>query len=191
MKNEVDMELSRGKSSAANPDLDWSQVRETVLMISLAVAQIEQGMRDGDDSVTTLAELFMAMMNNAEEIQASAKKLPDGLEKSLVVANYKDITEKMHKAIVTFQFYDKLAQRLTHVSESLRHLTDLIAAPHRLFNPFEWRDLQELIKSNYNIATDRAMFEAILNGVTIEDAMRMGELAETREDGEHNDVELF
>lgn len=31
--------------------LDWSQVRETVRMINLAVAQIEMSMNEGDDSI--------------------------------------------------------------------------------------------------------------------------------------------
>ncbi len=36
-------------SSAQNPDLDWSQGRETVRMVNLAVAQIEMSMTEGDD----------------------------------------------------------------------------------------------------------------------------------------------
>ena len=45
-------------SDARNPDLDWSQIRETVMMLSLALAQIERSMTDGDDSVNALTELF-------------------------------------------------------------------------------------------------------------------------------------
>ena len=34
-------ELKIGPSTAVSPDLDWSQIRETVLMLFLSVAQIE------------------------------------------------------------------------------------------------------------------------------------------------------
>lgn len=179
------------RSSAANPDLDWSQVRETVLMLTLAVTQIEKGMRDGDDSITMLADLFTGMMSNAEEILKAANALPDSLEKSLIIANFHDISTKMHKAIVAFQFYDKLAQRLTHVNLSLQSLGDLIAAPERLYNPTEWRNLQERIKSKYNIETDRRMFDAILAGASIEEALSLGESEFHLPDVEEEGIELF
>ena len=45
-------------STAARPDLDWSQVRETILMLDLAVAQMEMAMRDSADSVDVLTHAF-------------------------------------------------------------------------------------------------------------------------------------
>lgn len=37
---------------------DWSRVRETVLMMELAVGQIEAAMRDSDSSVKVLTDTF-------------------------------------------------------------------------------------------------------------------------------------
>ena len=42
-------------SKANQPDLDWSQVRETLRMLHLAVAQIDMSLREGEGSVQTLS----------------------------------------------------------------------------------------------------------------------------------------
>ena len=63
-------------SRAENPDLDWSQVRETILMLNLAVAQIELSLRNGNDSVTCLGDSFTSMAGDVEMIRAAADALP-------------------------------------------------------------------------------------------------------------------
>ena len=44
---------SMGGSTSANPDLDWSQLKETIIMLNLAIAQIEQSLHEGNASVDT------------------------------------------------------------------------------------------------------------------------------------------
>ena len=39
------MSTSTG-STSINPDLDWSQLKETILMLNLSVAQIDQSMNE-------------------------------------------------------------------------------------------------------------------------------------------------
>ena len=175
-------------SSAENPDLDWSQVRETVMMLTAAVAQIQHSLRDGDDSVQTLTDSFTSMVGNARIINLAAADLPEGGEKAAITSNCQAITEKINEAIVAFQFYDKLTQRLDHVSNSLKALSGLVAEPQRLYNPFEWRGLQEKIKSKYTVASDRDMFEAILNGATLEEAIKR---ATSGVSNDKDDIELF
>ncbi len=51
-------------SSSANPDLDWSQLKETVVMLNLAIAQIKQSMHEGTSSVDTLAHSFTSLATN-------------------------------------------------------------------------------------------------------------------------------
>ena len=51
----------RRGSSAHSPDLDWSQVRETVLMLELAVGQIESALKEGNSSVEVLTDSFTSM----------------------------------------------------------------------------------------------------------------------------------
>lgn len=177
-------------SDARNPDLDWSQVRETVLMLNLAVSHIEKTMKDGDESVNALAQTFTSIMENVQAIGKATENLPNIREKKEIKNNYRDASEKVREAVIAFQFYDKLAQRLTHIGDSLALLGDLLANPGRLYNPDEWCGLQRLIKSNYRIDSDRAMFDAILSGATVQEALK---ITSTRKesDAEDDNVELF
>ena len=176
-------------SRAPNPDLDWSQVQETVLMLNAAVAQLENALRCGDESVNTLANSFTSMVGNVEVVHAAATELPDSQETQIINEHCQAVSEKMRAAIVAFQFYDKLTQRLTHLSNSLADLAQLVADPSKLYNPYAWHGLQEKIKSKYTVESDRAMFDAILEGRSVKDALTQCETAEKKL--ADDDVELF
>jgi len=177
-------------SSADNPDLDWSQVRETVLMLNLAVAQIERSMRGGDDSVTSLAKLFIGMAEKINAIKKVLDELPAHEVKPFIGESCKDLSESMQTAIVSFQFYDRFSQRISHVCNSLASLGELIDDPQRLYNPREWSQLQSLIRSKYNIDIDRQMFDALLKGASVEQAMALEENCKKKTEEEDN-IELF
>lgn len=195
MKNEnnkpgEDMCVRKTPSDARNPDLDWSQVRETVSMLNLAVSHIERTVRDGDDSVNNLAQTFTSIMNDIQRLGNMAEHLPDCRTKEEMRKDFHETSGKGHDVVVALQFYDKLAQRLGHISHSLSLLGDLLADSGRLYNPNEWCKLQNIIKSNYRIRSDRIMFEAILNGATVEEALRISS-TEKESDGNGDNVELF
>ncbi len=176
-------------SPAARPDLDWSQVRETVMMLNLAVAQISNAMQDGDESVKTLTESFTAMMDKIGAIQSSADTLPaDSPQRDDITSSCSAIAGEMQAAIVAFQFYDTLNQRLGHLTDSLASLGGLVASPEQLYNPRAWRALQADIKSRYTLESDKAMFDAILNGASIEEALHLSRRRGRREE---EDIELF
>jgi hypothetical protein len=54
MNNSISMDV--GASNASSPDLDWSQVRETILMLNLSIAQIEIALHDSSISVGELTD---------------------------------------------------------------------------------------------------------------------------------------
>ena len=176
-------------SQTNQPDLDWSQVRETVLMLNLAVAQLEKTMTEGEESVNTLTDTFSSLIGRIQAISRAAEHLSDTPEKMTILDNVHPATNKVNKAIIAFQFYDKLSQRLSHVSRSLDALGALIGDPSRLYNPYEWYGLQAMIKSKYTIEQDRRMFEAILSGATLEEALTDVNI-EQAESGE-GEIELF
>ena len=191
-------------STARNPDLDWSQIRETILMLALSVAQIEVSMRDSDGSVEALSNSFTSMVGQVKMIERTAASLPDTPEneaaKAAMIESCATISEMMRSAIVAFQFYDKLTQRLSHVTSSLGSLANLVSDAKRLYNPYEWLGMQEKIKSRYTMEEERLMFEAVMEGKSVKQALAI--YVESMEEkkrkaaaggsgDEEEDIELF
>ena len=181
-----------GGSRAAAPDLDWSQVRETVLMLELSAAQIESAMRDSNSSVDVLSESFMAMAGYVHAMSASLAGLPDtgeiGATKESLTGMAEQVSGMVNHTIIAFQFYDKLVQRLSHVGHSLSLLGGLVADRSRLYNPNEWAALQESIRAKYTTPDERAMFESVLAGVPVQEAI---ERFFAQRMATSDDIELF
>lgn len=189
------MNLSNG-SSATNPDLDWSQLKETILMLNLAVAQIDQSMNEGNSSVETLTKSFTGLATNLADIHETIPKLDVKDEtsakiKQVIQGSTITATDKVQSAIIAFQFYDKLTQRLDHVSNSLSSLTNLIANPNALYSPLEWRKLQENIRSKYTMESEKQMFDKVISGVSIKAALEEFNQEKQNEDIDEDDIELF
>ncbi|HCK81142.1 MAG TPA: hypothetical protein DIC59_06715, partial [Candidatus Competibacteraceae bacterium] len=43
----------------------------------------------------------------------------------------------------------------------------------RLYNPYEWMGMQEKIKSRYTMEEERLMFDAIMQGKTVKQALKL------------------
>ncbi|MCP5206819.1 MAG: hypothetical protein H7A01_06415 [Hahellaceae bacterium] len=186
-------------SRADKPDLDWSQVRETINMLMLSVAQIEATMTDGDRSVSELSESFTFIASKINDLIEAGQKLESG-ESSTAVNdiqnNASDIHQRVNGAIVAFQFYDRLTQRIHHVKSDLERLGGLISDSSQLYNPNAWRALQAEIASNYTMEEERLMFEHIMQGASVEQALeiykhRFSEKERTQDDGTNDEIELF
>lgn len=191
----MSQEIPRG-TRAHTPDLDWSQVRETVLMLELAAGQVDAAMRDSNSSVDTLMDTFTSMADTLSTIDVALGTLPDtignGLVKSEIQEGARQISQKVHHAIIAFQFYDKLVQRLDHVCHSLSELSAVVSSTERIYNPQEWSALQERIRSKYTMAEERGMFDAVMAGATVQDALKnyMAERMQKVEESS-GEIELF
>ena len=184
--------LLSASSRSHAPDLDWSQVRETVRMLHLSVAQIEMAMHEGDESINTLTNSFTSMIEKVNAISSAAGSISDNDDvRSEIQNNCESVTSGMYTSIVAFQFYDKLSQRLHHVADSLSALSGLVSDGGRLYNPNEWNGLQQYILSKYSMKEEVAMFHALLNGATIDEALSISNVSNSEQSDDDNDIELF
>jgi hypothetical protein len=166
------------------------------LMIQLAAGQVEAAMRESNSSVEVLTDTFTSLAETLQTVETAVATLPDtvgnGLVKAEIESNTRVVSEKIHHAIVAFQFYDKLHQRLAHVCHSLEGLSEIVGDPHRLYQPPEWVALQEQVRSKYTMAEERAMFDAVVHGMSVEQALEQymqRRMKEVEESG--GEIELF
>lgn len=178
-------------STAARPDLDWSQVRETILMLDLAVAQMEMAMNDSADSVDVLTHAFTRMFDDLMALRESVADLPDSPVKQRIEATGDKVSGEMQAAIIAFQFYDRLSQRLTHVRQSLSELAAIVGEPTRLYNPFAWHALQQKIRSQYTMEDERIMFDTLLATGDVRLALEQYVARRREAAGAGSEIELF
>ncbi len=179
-------------SNSHTPDLDWSQIRETIKMLNLSVAQVGCSLKYGDESIGSLTESFTSMAKAVEAIKQTAHSADDLSDHHLmeqIETTCQNLADKVQSAIVAFQFYDRLTQNLAHVSNGLSDLGDLVSDNSRLYNPAQWAELQESLRSRYTMQEEREMFDMILNGASVQEALAtLNGRHETEHSGE---VELF
>jgi hypothetical protein len=175
------------------PDPNWDKMRETVLMMELAVGQIEGAMRDSDSSVEVLTDTFTVMAKHMSTIAADASSLPEDGElgeiKRRMSSAAAQVTGMVHQSIIAFQFYDRLVQRLSHVSHSLEWLAEVVSDEDRATTPDQWLALQEKIRARYSMPEEVEMFEAVLlHGKTVQQALH-DFMEKMKNKGD--DIELF
>jgi len=189
-------------SSTLNPDLDWSQIRETLVMLCLATAQIECSLNDSAKSMDLLTTSFTGMAEDTSSILKIAKELAvmdhhlDEKDKLQGIAEKMNL--EVHQSVMSFQFYDRLTQKLSHVTNCLANLADLIADPQCLYNPNEWKLIQDDIRKSYTMDCERLMFEHIMRGSTLQEALQLynhnfddKEGGATINNDDEDDIELF
>jgi hypothetical protein len=185
---------SSAPSIASRPDLDWSQVRETILMLNLSMAQIELAMNDSSSSVGELTDSFTSVSSALSAMRKIANQLPNTSDvlpaKTEIESLGGEVESKVGKAIIAFQFYDRLAQRLSQVCRNLDDLGVLVNDPIRLYNPYAWVALQEKIRSKYVTEDDKQMFDTLIETRDVKLALTefMKRKREQQPDG---DIELF
>lgn len=188
----MNAESPRLGTRAHIPDLNWSQLHETMLLLELAAGQIESAMTDSNSSVEVLTQSFTTMAGYMRSIINTLETLPDSGEVGGAKANMLSVADHVNgmaqQAIIAFQFYDKLSQRLQHVCHSLNDLSTLVADQGRIFNPAEWVALQSSIRSKYSTVEEREMFQAVMEGLPVKDALNRF-VAEMKNKGD--DIEFF
>ncbi len=177
-------------STSHNPDLGWSQLRETIVMLKLAIAHIDYSLTEGESSIDTLTQSFTDIVHSMQELEANTDA-QTSLEDVVNLIHHETdaMRNKVQNAIIAFQFYDALSQRLSHVSHNLDALGQLINDSERLYSPRAWHTLQNAIREKYTIESDKKMFDAVLNGMSIDEAIQS--MQQVNDTDEENDIEFF
>lgn len=155
----------------------WMHVRETIRMLFLAIAQIEIALSESDDSVEHLTDAFTAMVAHEAEISDTARELTEKQGQNTlyekIQSNAEVISQKTQESIIAFQFYDKLTQRLAHVSTAMEELSELLYDKEKINQDESWLELQSKIKSKYSMQEEHELFEAVIKeGDDVREAIR-------------------
>lgn len=188
-------------SSSKQPDLSWSQAKETITMLCLATAQVEAAQKDAAESVSSLVNSFTKIASDSQRILHTSQLVKTGTIPNsyaqMMESAALELNKEINDSIVSFQFHDRISQKLSHVNHGLSLLANLISDSKRIFNPEEWQKIQDEIAKSYTLECERLMLKKILEGATIFEALLLYESnqesshSEPSTDANKGDIELF
>lgn len=151
--------------------LGSKEVQQTILVLNLSVAQIDLSITEGDNSVNTLIDSFTFMSQHIDQIQQAGSKLAEmsgdqaGMDehKSTLLSEAGELSQKMQQAVIAFQFYDKLSQRLEHVSHGLSGLAEIVSHEMKVKNEEEWEAFKASVRKGTTMREEEELFELIFD----------------------------
>ena len=183
-----------------NYSLGAKEVQETIMILNLSVAQIELSITEGDHSVNTLIDSFTFMSRHIESIQETGQQMADlsdemGEHGLRLLTETGELASKMQQAVIAFQFYDKLSQRLSHVSHGLSGLAEIVSHEMRVQSPEEWEEFKKAVRKGTTMREEEELFELIFDqNIPSEQAIEiMKERMKNRADEaeEEDEIEFF
>lgn len=175
-------------ASETQLDANWCHIRETLTLLQLSTAKIRSSMQDGDKSISELSQTLGSISESANEIRSASQ---DGSETINSLAD--SITANVQQGVVACQFHDRVTQRMDHVTDALKQLGDLINSPIDSIDPDNWLNLQDKIRNSYTMDSEKIMFEHIMMGASVEEALEIyrHHFESAPVDDTDDDMELF
>lgn len=173
---------------------DWSPEQQTAHMLDLCEAQMDAALQESDVAVDALVKAFTSMVDTARNISELANTLPpsEGQRALVHVGQHcQDMTQQMAAAVVAFQFYDKLSQRLGHVRYSLSTLALFVCDRNQTMQREQWKKLFTALRRLYRTEEERAIFQLVTEGMSADEARQQVRQDKAKNAEETGAIELF
>lgn len=161
-------------NAEAAPLSDWTPEQQIAHMLDLCEAQMESALCESDLAVDSLIKAFAGLTESAQSVSAMAAKLTPEQRESIGAPDLSKqlaaIERQMSSAIVAFQFYDKLTQRLGHVRYSLSALAMFVCDRAKSGEREQWQRLFTTLRRLYRTEEERELFKLMVDGATAEQA---------------------
>lgn len=161
-------------------------------MLGLCEAQMESALQESDKAVDALIQAFTCLVDATRSVSSLTENLPPELKETVagdLEQQVATISKQMGAAVMAFQFYDKLTQRLGHVRYSLSTLALFVCDRTQANEPDQWKRLLNTLRRLYRTEEERQIFQMIMDGIAKE-AQSEAE-SNTAEETKAGEVELF
>lgn len=163
----------------------WTPEQQIARMLLLCEAQMESALSESDVAVDELIKSFKGLIEAGQAL--GAQKDNTDLAQQLDA-----LRKQTAAAVVAFQFYDKLTQRLGHVRYSLSALAMFVCDREKAHERDQWRRLFSTLRRLYRTEDERELFRMMVEGASAEEAREhIQQSTLTLRAGPTGDIELF
>ena len=145
----------------------WTPEQQIARMLELCEAQMESALSESDVAVDELIKSFKGLIEAGQALGAQN----DAAGGNTDLAQQLDALRKQTAAaVVAFQFYDKLHQRLGHVRYSLSAMAMFVCDREKAHERDQWRRLFSTLRRLYRTEEERQLFKLMVEGASAEEA---------------------
>jgi hypothetical protein len=150
----------------------WTPEQQIARMLALCEAQMESALSESDVAVEALIKSFAGLIEAGQALGSLGDKIPPAADAGAAdLARQLDALRKQTAAaVVAFQFYDKLTQRLGHVRYSLSALAMFVCDRAKSGEREQWQRLFSTLRRLYRTEEERELFKLMVDGATAEEA---------------------
>jgi hypothetical protein len=166
----------------------WCHLQETMTMLQLTSAQIRTSIMDGEDSVSQLTHTLESIANRSQLLRELLDSDVEAAKEQTVA-----LMEDVNRGVMACQFHDRVSQRLDHVTNSISQIAEIVTNPSQFSDANKWQSLQNNISESYTMDCERLMFEQIMMGRTVEEALELyrHHFTNINLDDDDDDIEFF
>ncbi len=168
--------------------------RQMASMLDLCDAQMESALHESDKAVDALIKAFSGLVDASRSVSAMTAGLPADVKAALsgdFERQVASISQQIGSAVMAFQFYDKLTQRLGHVRYSLSTLASFVCDPAQVNEPDQWQHLRSTLRRLYRTEEEKKIFHMLMDGAAGEAEPTIAVPAIAEEEARAGEVELF
>jgi len=166
-----------------------SHLVNQVTLLQLAAGQLALSLKETEQPFDDLSKLFIEIVEGFNEIEAllSSGQYTDILK----VQSLHALTQnRVKNAIIDFQFYDRMKQRLNHIMGNIQDAIHSIESGEN--NDDEhWENTFSNIEKSYTMREEKQLYESIRSGVGFDVAVKALVSQTFSNDSTVTDIELF
>lgn len=163
----------------------WTPEQQIARMLLLCEAQMESALSESDVAVDELIKSFKGLIEAGQALGAQN-------DNTDLAQQLDALRKQTAAAVVAFQFYDKLTQRLGHVRYSLSALAMFVCDRERAHEREQWRRLFSTLRRLYRTEDERELFKMMVDGASAEEAREhIQQSTLTLRAGPTGEIELF
>lgn len=153
------------------PGVPFAPEMQMANTLGLCEAQMESALHESDKAVDALVQVFTCLVEATRSVSALTDNLPAEVKGTLAPdfdQKVAAISKQMGTAVMAFQFYDKLTQRLGHVRYSLSTLALFVCDRDQTNQPDQWARLHNTLRRLYRTEEERQIFQMVMEGIANE-----------------------
>ena len=148
----------------------WTPEQQIARMLVLCEAQMESALSESDVAVEALIKSFAGLIEAGQALGSLGEKTPADAGAADLAGQLDALRKQTAAAVVAFQFYDKLTQRLGHVRYSLSALAMFVCDRAKSGEREQWKRMFSTLRRLYRTEEERELFKLMVEGASAEEA---------------------